>query len=317
MNAPRKPEPLKRIMDRVLNSLHVKVHTAIQWMKTVHRTNAGMRQVCHTRNGPYWYDNAIVVEPQGLTSGITAGMVGLVVKPGAMCEEVVLINPSIARERPTYVDNKAVCLYTPYQSRVFMTEQGDIELGTKLADYKDTAALLDEGAKVRLLADGKLEVYSEVEVRLRAQPKGGEGTSAIVVLRPDGVLEVTTSGDVVVGAQGSVSVTSQQSISVQGVAGVVLENDAGARVRLSGADVLVEPGGGGHVQLGGEQGKALAEAERTAALLSRVEEALNLHSHAQHGVPPSPVALPLNQSAFPFFELTTAPSIAVTKVVGV
>lgn len=284
-----KPDSIIRIVGRIplVRDCANKIERMVTWMTTIHRTNDQVRQICHARRGPRWRNLAVVVEPQGFTAGVTPGMVGVTIDVNGMAEESVFINPSSPGERPRYVDNKAVCLYTPYQSRVFMTEEGDVEIGAKLVDYKGTAGLLDEGGKVRALRDGVVEVYSETEVRLRAQPKGGAGPSAVVVLRPDGVLEVTTSGNVVVGAQGSVSVTSQQSVAVQGAAGVVLENEAGARVRLSGADVIVEPGGGGHVLLGGEQGKALAEAERTATRLQRLEKALDGHSHAQHGAVPT------------------------------
>ena len=286
----RKPEPIKRVLERspLIRRTAQKVATAVQWMKVLMRSNTGKRQVCQIRNGPYWYDNAIVVEPQGFTAGIEPGCVGVMVKLGGMAEEVALISPSRAEDRPTYVEKRAVCMFTPYQSRLFMDELGNVELGSGLSDYKGTRESLDEGAKVRLLEDGTIEVYSETEVRLRAQPQGGEGPAAVIVLRPSGVLEVTTDADVSVVAGGSVSVEAAGSVTLTTEAELELRNGQGARVRLAGADVMVEPGQGGLVQLGGVGGKWLAHAEGITQQLQRLENALNGHAHAAHGTAPSP-----------------------------
>jgi phage gp45-like len=245
------------------------VQTMIGWGTVRMRKGERGRQWAQITRGQHeLYGEAYLAEPQGFTAGVNPGAIGVVLKPGNRGERVIVINPSRYQQRPRYVDDEGVCLYTPHQSRLFLDEHGDVELGAGLSDYRETPDFLDEGAKVRLRHDGELEVYSETEIRLRCQPEGGEGASATIVMRPDGTLEVSADGDVSVSAAGSVSVSSEQDVSVEALGNITLTPDAGGEVRLGGDEGL----------------QALALANKVKTELETLAMAFNQHVHPETGV---------------------------------
>lgn len=241
------------------------VQTMIGWGTVrLRKGEGGRQQVQMTRGQHEIYGEGYLAEPQGFTSGVTSGAIGVILEPGGRGERVIVVNPSRYQQRPRYVDDEAVCVWTPHQSRLFLDQHGDVELGAGLSDYRGDPGFVDEGAKVRLRADGQVEVYSASEIQLRCQPEGGEGSSATIVMRPDGMLEVS--------ADGAVVVSSRQSVRVE-----------------AAGDIALVPTEGGEVRLGGDEGvQALALAHRVQEGLDALAKAFNAHVHAETGVSTQP-----------------------------
>lgn len=252
------------------------------------------------------WEDCSCLEPQGFTAGVPLGARGLIHKPGGTPEFTAAVGVCRYQDRPKFLKAAEVCVWTPFGSRMFAAEDGSIVIGTDLADYKADPADLDEGAKLRLKhagVKGDAEVYGEHEVRQRAQPAGGAGASASTKLESSGT--ATFMVDDGGGTTASISMLNG-SITVENAAGAKVELKAdgsiaitapgGAAVDVTG-DVVVTASGNAKIAasevwlgsaVGGEVG-LVALAQHTQASLDSLELAFNSHSHANHGVAPTPV----------------------------
>ena len=266
--------------------------------------------------------DSVLIEPHGLAGGIGVGYRALVLRLGAVYEKTVSIGARNPRDRPNWVEEGEVCLYSPFQSRVALRKDGSLTLESGLADYKDASADDDEGSTIRLAKGGEkgeLEVYAETSVLLRSQAAGGSGPAAsvflesngtltlsgdgdgvlaVITLAPDGTLSIETDSNTSITSSADVSVTADGNIDAEAAGTLEVRNAAGTKLTLSGADVIVTPGAGGVVKLGAGAGLdsvALAAAVKTE--IDVIVGTFNGHSHVALGGPPAPLLVPSSSTA--------------------
>lgn len=155
------------------------------------------------------FEGVTMIEPQGYTTGVRAGSVGILVQPGASGENAALICPGEA-DRPGYIagTDRAVAVTTPHSTRLYLDDSGGIELGTN-ADL-ETEPTEDKGGRLRLNGAGEVEVYGAASVTLRAQAEGG-ATFAKCTLLPTGSIVIEND----IGAK--VTLAPDKTIKLEGL----------------------------------------------------------------------------------------------------
>ena len=118
------------------------------------------------------FEDVGVIEPQGFASGVVAGAIGALLSVGDSGDQAALVSPSTPGDRPTYIagTDRAVVISTPHESRVYLDDAGNIELGTQAALNIEPTE--NKGGRLRLSSAGDSELFGTSSAVVWSAPEG-------------------------------------------------------------------------------------------------------------------------------------------------